>query len=80
MKLTPTETALIGKWEMADGRVRDDATCERVECLTSSYLEKIATSGGGWDTLFRDPMMAATGNAPTQWATCREAVRPRSLC
>jgi hypothetical protein len=41
--------------EIVDGRVRADATGERNECLTSRYLEKIAASGGGWDTLFRDP-------------------------
>jgi hypothetical protein len=53
MKLTPTETELIGRWEMVDGRVRGDATCERIEWLTSSYLEKISSSN--WETLFRDP-------------------------
>jgi len=54
MKLVPTETELIGRWEMLGGRVRGDATCERIEWLTSSYLEKIANSGGGWETLFRN--------------------------
>ena len=57
MKLLPTETELIGRWEMADGRVRADATGERIEWLTSRYLEKTATgeNSGGWETLFRDP-------------------------
>ena len=57
MKMTATETELIGKWERVDGRVRADATCERIECLTSNYLEEIAVSKGwgGWETLFRDP-------------------------
>jgi Immunity protein 27 len=56
MKLSPTETELIGRSEMVDGLVRADATCQRIEWLTSSYLEKIATSKdwGGWETLFRD--------------------------
>jgi hypothetical protein len=53
MKLTPTETELIRGWEMVDGRVRADATCERIEWLVSSYLEKIASSN--WEALFRDP-------------------------
>jgi len=52
MKLSSTETELIGRWEMLDGRVRGDATCERIEWLTSSYLEKIVSSN--WETLFRD--------------------------
>jgi len=57
MKLSPTETELIGRWEMADGRVRADSTCERVEWLTTNWLEKIAASkdSGEWDMLFRDP-------------------------
>jgi hypothetical protein len=57
MKLSPTETELIGRSEMVDGRVRADATCDRTEWLTTSYLEKIAASKnwGEWETLFRDP-------------------------
>jgi hypothetical protein len=57
MKQRPTETELIGRLEMVDGRVRGDATCERIEWLTSRYLEKIAASKnwGEWETLFRDP-------------------------
>ena len=55
MKLTPTETELIGRWKVVNGQVRADATCERIQWLTSGYLEKISASGGGWETLFRDP-------------------------
>ena len=54
-KLSPTETELIGRSEMAEGRARADSTCKRIEWLTSRYLEKITASGGGWETLFRDP-------------------------
>jgi hypothetical protein len=53
MKLSPTETEPIGRSETVDGRVRADATRERIEWLMSSYLEKIASSN--WETLFRDP-------------------------
>ena len=40
-----------------DGRVRGDATSERIDWLTTSCLEKIAASknSGEWETLFRDP-------------------------
>ena len=57
MKLRPTETELIGRWQIANDRVRADATGERIEWLTTNWLEKIATSkdSGGWETLFRDP-------------------------
>jgi hypothetical protein len=53
VKLSPTERELIGKWEIVDDRVRSDSACQRIEWLTSSYLEKIASSN--WETLFRDP-------------------------
>jgi hypothetical protein len=57
MKPSPTQTELMGRWEIVDGRVRADATGERIEWLTSNWLEKIAASkdSGGWETLFRDP-------------------------
>jgi hypothetical protein len=52
MKLRPTETELIGRWEIVNGQVRPDSTCQRAEWLASRYLEKIASSN--WETLFRD--------------------------
>jgi Immunity protein 27 len=57
MKLKPTETELIGRWEIVNGRVRGDATCEQIEWLTKNHLQKLAVSKqwGGWETLFRDP-------------------------
>lgn len=60
--------------KMGDGGrpVRGDATCERIEWLVSSYLEKIASSN--WETLFRDPigrelLEAAHGICPYSKAT-----------
>jgi Immunity protein 27 len=53
MKLKPDETELIGRWEIEDGRVLSDATCERIEWLTSRYLQKIASSN--WKLYFKDP-------------------------
>jgi hypothetical protein len=53
MKLGPAEIQLVGKWEFVNGRVRGDATCQRIEWLTTCYLEKIAL--GNWETLFKDP-------------------------
>jgi hypothetical protein len=57
MKLLPTETELIGRWEVVNGQVQADATCQRTEWLTSRYLEKIAAGQncGEWETLFRNP-------------------------
>ena len=40
-----------------NGRVRGDATCQRIESLTTNDLQEVAISKqwGGWETLFRDP-------------------------
>jgi len=62
---------------MLDGRVRGDATCKRIEWLTSSYLEKITASGEGGKLYLATQMMDVIGNEPTPWVKCREAVRPR---
>jgi hypothetical protein len=40
MKLSSTETDLIGKWELVNGEVQADATCKRIEWLTTGCLEK----------------------------------------
>jgi hypothetical protein len=57
MKLSPSEVELTGKWITVDGKVRGDATCERIEWLTTHHLRKVAVSKkwGGWETLFQDP-------------------------
>lgn len=53
MRLKPEETDLLCKLTFANGRIVGDETCERIDFLTTQYLEKVA--GGGWDTLYRDP-------------------------
>ena len=57
MKLKTNETELIGTWIAEGGRVRADATCERIKWLTSKHLQKVAISKqwGAWETLFQDP-------------------------
>lgn len=56
-KLQPNERLLTGRWIVQDGKVRADATCERIAWLLSNHLQKIADSArsGGWETLSRDP-------------------------
>lgn len=51
------EKEIIGHWIVTDGIVVGDEACERVDALTSRYLEKLGVSpeSGGWETLFRDP-------------------------
>jgi hypothetical protein len=51
----PEETDLIGKSVVVGGQVQADDTWERIERLTSDYLQEVATDESGWETLYRDP-------------------------
>ena len=55
--LTPRDTMLVGRWELVGGEVRADDVCRLIDQLTSTVLQKLATSraGGSWETLYRDP-------------------------
>lgn len=55
MKLEPNEKLLTGKWLLSNGRVVADDTCHRIMYLVNEHLKKVATSQGGWDTLYMDP-------------------------
>lgn len=52
-KLEKNETYLKGEWVLQNDEVIGDETCERIECLIT-ILEKIASTDGGWDTLYKD--------------------------
>lgn len=55
-KLRPDETELIGNLIRVGGKVIGDENCERIRCLTETYLEKIGFNNfGAWETLYRDP-------------------------
>jgi hypothetical protein len=55
MKIEPDETRIEGKWELRDRQMMADANCQRIQRLTESYLQKVATDASGWDCLYRDP-------------------------
>lgn len=57
MKISAQETELVGKWIVQQGQVQRDATCERIQDLTSNHLRRVAVSRqwGAWETLFQDP-------------------------
>jgi Immunity protein 27 len=55
-KLRPDERQLIGNWIQIDGKIVGDETCERIDFLTETYLEKIGFGEyGAWEILYRDP-------------------------
>ncbi len=56
--LTPDEVELKGDWKVQpDGTVRGDETCQRINWLIATQLEKMKVSPkeGGWRILYRDP-------------------------
>ncbi len=55
MNIRSSETQITGHWHEEGGGVHGDAACERIHWLTRKHLEKIATTDGGWTTLYRDP-------------------------
>ncbi len=55
VKLLPEEQRIDGRWELQGGRVVADAACQRIAELTSKHLNRVASDGSGWDTLFQDP-------------------------
>jgi hypothetical protein len=78
MTLSPTETELTGAWEIVDGRVRPDSTCERIDWLIVNCLQRIAVTNGGWARYLGILAMVVIGNEPNPWVKCGEAVHPRS--
>ncbi len=55
MKLTASETELIGQWHMRASRIIADDTCRRIEELVNKHLVLLGSDPSGWDDLFRDP-------------------------
>jgi hypothetical protein len=55
-KLEPNEVELTGNWIFENGRMRGDATSERIEWLIKNQLKKLSVTSGGWETLYVDPL------------------------
>lgn len=53
--LRPHETELHGWWKVSAGRMKPDATCHRIEQLTSCALKPLALSADGNHALYEDP-------------------------
>jgi hypothetical protein len=58
MNLNPDEIKLIGRWVVDGDEIHPDATCARIEQLTTHALKQIALSEewGAWETLYQDPL------------------------
>lgn len=55
MEIRSDETDILGSWIVRDGKVVGDEVTRRIEQLVSKYLQEVALSKNGWDTLYRDP-------------------------
>ncbi|MEP6847326.1 MAG: Imm27 family immunity protein [Acidobacteriota bacterium] len=51
----PNETDIEGKWIDVNGEIVGDPARNRIDRLTSEYLQKLGKDATGWDTLYRDP-------------------------
>ena len=54
-RIAPSETEIIGRHILRDGRVVADDQCQRVQDLVGGYLEFLGKDASGWDALYRDP-------------------------
>ena len=52
--LDSSEIMLEGKWELLDGRVVADITCNRIDFLIMNFLTEIAIDKSGWQVLYQD--------------------------
>jgi hypothetical protein len=52
MKLDPTETELVGKWERTGSHVERDSTENRITWLTMNALKGIAFTNAGYERLY----------------------------
>ena len=55
MKLRPDDRVLTGAWVMSGSRVVGDATCQRIDALIDSHLQKLGVDATGWETIYSDP-------------------------
>ena len=54
-KILPNETEITGNWVTAEGRVVEDAACQRIAELVRTCLLELGRDSSGWDALYRDP-------------------------
>lgn len=53
-ELQREETALIGEWQLINGIMCQDTTCDRIHWLTTKVLKMICVDGNSWSALYRD--------------------------
>lgn len=49
------EFELNGKWLFLNNKLVEDETSNRINYLKNNYLNKVAISTSGWETLYHDP-------------------------
>jgi hypothetical protein len=54
VQIEPHETLIEGKWQIIEGRSVADASALRIRALIDTELEKIGSTSGGWESLYRD--------------------------
>ena len=70
MKLAPTETELIGRWEMADGRSKNDELLREMKVCADNgeVMPNIPETGRFWSAMGSALQIATNGQASAQSA------------
>ena len=54
MKINSSETAIVGKWLLIDGKMTSDENEKRIDWLINNCLVKISVDWSGWEKLYQD--------------------------
>lgn len=54
MRIDPGQTTIIGNWIQRDGKIVEDAVCQRIRDLVNSHLTLLGRSEDGWNKLYLD--------------------------
>ncbi len=49
-----TQSVLVGKWSLQDGKIVGNDVCEQIQTLIREELDELARSADGWSILFID--------------------------
>lgn len=54
MSIQPTETIIVGKWILENGKLVADTVAQRIDHLIKNELTGLGSSSDGWSALYLD--------------------------
>jgi hypothetical protein len=55
MCIEANETLIVGSWVMMNGEMIADSVEQRIDELIQDRLQRVSSTSGGWEVLFKDP-------------------------